>query len=295
MPLDLKKATPVPLRSLGLDERWLQDQINRDPTILGLGDLEIAGREHSQPRGGRIDFLMRKETEDLYYEVEIMLGALDESHIIRTIEYWDIERQRRPSFSHHAVIVAETIAARFFNVVRLLNRAVPIIAIQLSAFRIGDEVFIHPVKVLDVMEEIVEPDVADVERSSRSDWQNKALPEFLEVVDHFTDVLRQHEFEPRITYNRHHIALGTTRYNFCWFHPRSAVSHCFVEIQIRGDSESRDSALVSLQDAGVDASPRYSNNIAFGTTISSLREHSEAISQVLIVAEQAASQRSSTS
>ena len=36
---------------------------------------------------------------DTYYEVEVMLGVLDESHIIRTIEYWDVERQRRPNLS----------------------------------------------------------------------------------------------------------------------------------------------------------------------------------------------------
>jgi hypothetical protein len=58
MALELEKAAPVSLRSLGLDEKWLQDRISNDPGLLGLGDLEIAGREHRQPIGGRIDFLM---------------------------------------------------------------------------------------------------------------------------------------------------------------------------------------------------------------------------------------------
>jgi len=30
------------------------------------------------------------------YHVELQLGATDESHIIRTIEYWDTERRRWP-------------------------------------------------------------------------------------------------------------------------------------------------------------------------------------------------------
>ena len=55
MPLQLKKIAPVDLRSLGLDEKWLQDQISEDPGILGLGELEIAGREHRQPVGGRAE------------------------------------------------------------------------------------------------------------------------------------------------------------------------------------------------------------------------------------------------
>jgi len=122
MSLALKKVTPVELRSLSLDEKWLQDQIRDDPSLLGLGELEIAGREHHQPAGGRIDFLMRDTEAETYYEVETMLGPLDETHIIRTIEYWDIERQSHPQFEHRAVVVAERITARFFNVLRLLMR-----------------------------------------------------------------------------------------------------------------------------------------------------------------------------
>jgi hypothetical protein len=59
MSLELKKVATVELRAVGLDEKWLQDRIKDDPGLLGLGDLEIAGREHRQPVGGRIDFLMR--------------------------------------------------------------------------------------------------------------------------------------------------------------------------------------------------------------------------------------------
>lgn len=126
--ITLKKISHIGLRTAGLDEKWLQDQVRDDPAILGLGELEIVSREHRQPVGGRIDFLMRDTDTESFYEVEIMLGRLDESHIIRTIEYWDIERQRRPQYDHYPVIVAEQITSRFFNVLRLLNRAVPMIA-----------------------------------------------------------------------------------------------------------------------------------------------------------------------
>src|SRR5687768_3909796 len=36
-------------------------------------------------------------------------------------EYWDIERKRYPQDEHTAAIVAEDIAARFLNVISLLN------------------------------------------------------------------------------------------------------------------------------------------------------------------------------
>ena len=105
MALELRKSVPILLRDAGLDERWLQDRIRDDPTLLGLGALEIVSREHRQPFGGRIDFLMRNT--DSYFEVEIMLGAIDESHIIHTVEYCHLERQRRPQHDHTAVIAAE--------------------------------------------------------------------------------------------------------------------------------------------------------------------------------------------
>ena len=50
--MELKKATPVRLRDLGLDERWLQDRIEEDPAILGIGDVNIVRREKTQTSGG---------------------------------------------------------------------------------------------------------------------------------------------------------------------------------------------------------------------------------------------------
>src|ERR1700692_1160041 len=94
--LKLKKALPERLRSLGLDETWLQQQIANDTSLLGLGELEVIKKEKIQPAGGRIDFVLAEPDGETRYEVEVMLGAVDESHIIRTIEYWDIERQRYP-------------------------------------------------------------------------------------------------------------------------------------------------------------------------------------------------------
>ena len=59
-------------------------------------------------------------TQSTRYEVELQC-ATDETHIIRTIEYWDIERRRFPEYDHVAVIVVEEITARFFNVIGLFN------------------------------------------------------------------------------------------------------------------------------------------------------------------------------
>ena len=104
-----------------LDERWVQERISADPTILGLGDVILKDKERIQPRAGRLDLLLQEAELNRRYEVEVQLGPTDESHIIRTIEYWDIERRRYPQYEHTAVIVAEDITSRFLNVISLFN------------------------------------------------------------------------------------------------------------------------------------------------------------------------------
>src|SRR2546422_4471754 len=172
--LKLRKAAPESLRILVLDESWLQQQISHDPSLLGFGDLHLIQREKIQPAGGRIDFLMSDPETETRYEIEVMLGAVDESHIIRTIEYWDVERQRYPNFEHRAVIVAEEITSRFFNVIRLLNRAVPIIALQLNAFQFEEKVVLHFTKVLDVYETAEDDEGEFAEQADRRYWEKRS-------------------------------------------------------------------------------------------------------------------------
>src|ERR1035437_5569687 len=124
------KHTPIKTLSLKshpeLNEKWVQQVIAEDPKILCLGDLSLAGIEKTQPTGGRLDLLLRNESGTTRYEVELQLGATDETHIIRTIEYWDIERRRYPNINHIAVIIAENVTARFLNVISLFNGHIPI-------------------------------------------------------------------------------------------------------------------------------------------------------------------------
>jgi len=81
-----------------LNEKWVQDLIAKKPALLGLGDIILKDRERIQPKAGRLDLLFQDIESNHRYEVEIQLGSTDESHIIRTIEYWDIERKRYPQY-----------------------------------------------------------------------------------------------------------------------------------------------------------------------------------------------------
>jgi hypothetical protein len=274
MPPELLKATPTKLRQLGVDERWLQDRIDEDPTLLGLGDLQIVRREKSQPTGGRIDFLMYDPDHERRYEVEVMLGSLDESHIIRTIEYWDVERQRYPSYDHRAVIVAEEITARFFNVIRLLNRAVPMIALQLNAFTFGEGVVLHFTKVLDVFEEADEEDSGG-ELVDRHYWENRTAGGSLAVLDQVVDMVDKEIAPARVTYNKNHVALGTSGYNFCWFHPGKSTPHC--HLRIRTGAEDRETIIGQLEDEGVSSTAFRGEQITIKMSQRFLRESRDAV------------------
>ncbi|NPV24438.1 hypothetical protein [Bradyrhizobium aeschynomenes] len=261
--MELKKIESIDLRAIGLDEKWLQNQILNDVSILGLGELDILGRERRQPTRGKIDFLLYSysDEKEVYYEVEVMLGTLDESHIIRTIEYWDIERQRRPTAEHRAVIVAEKITSRFFNVLRLLNRSVPMIAVQLSAFKLEDgSVVIHPVTVLDVAEETPEAYALDQqEKAERPYWEKRRDPASMALLDKIVTALSSSGIEMRVAYRKPNIAAGSTGTQFVWFHPRKAVGVWAIEIKLT--DESRDEQLSKLQEAGLDASARSTDRI----------------------------------
>ncbi len=131
------------------NEKWVQNLIADDPTILGIGDLVLRDVERIQPRAGRLDLLLQDLDTQRRYEVEIQLGPTDEAHIIRTIEYWDIEKKRYPQYDHCAVLVAEDITSRFLNVISLFNGTMPLIAIQMQALKVGDNITLVFTKVMD--------------------------------------------------------------------------------------------------------------------------------------------------
>ncbi len=190
-----------------LDERWVQAQIAESPAMLGLGDLDLKDKERIQPHAGRLDLLLQTPDATRRYEVEIQLGATDESHIIRTIEYWDIERKRYPQYDHCAVLVAEDITSRFLNVVNLFNGAMPLIAIQMQGLKINSEEI--ALVFTTVMDELVRgaDDEEPQEGSDRGDWERRSSEKTMGMVDQLLHIVQ--EFDPalKLKYNKHTIGL----------------------------------------------------------------------------------------
>jgi len=205
-------------------EKWVQDLIANDPSILNLGDLVMRDRERIQPRAGRLDLLLQDPETKRRYEVELQLGETDEAHIIRTIEYWDIERKRYPQYDHCAVLIAEDITSRFLNVISLFNGTIPLIAIQMQALKMGDSVTLVFTKVLDELNRgyIDEDEDAESAPTDRSYWEKRGSRATVALADQMLNDIQSLDPNLELKYNKFYIGLSKDGqpYNFVTFRPK---------------------------------------------------------------------------
>ena len=208
-------------------ENWVQDIIADDPSILGLGELVLRDRERIHPRAGRLDLLLQDPSTYKRYEVELQLGATDEAHIIRTVEYWDIERKRYPQYEHCAVIVAEDITSRFLNVVSLFNGALPILAIQMQAYEVGEHITLVFTKVLDeVQRGLVDEDEDAISApTDRAYWEkDKGTDKTVALMDRMFALVKEGDPDCELKYNKFYVGLikDGRAYNYVTFRPQKA-------------------------------------------------------------------------
>jgi hypothetical protein len=250
MPVQYVKHKRVMLKQHPeLSEKWVQTQISADPGLLRLGEVDVKDVERSQPHGGRLDMLLYDPLANTRYEVELQLGATDESHIIRAIEYWDTERRRWPQYEHVAVIIAEEITARFFNVISLFNGFIPIVAIQVSAIEVGGAITLVFTTVLDRITLGIEEDEEKDEPADRSYWLSKASAETLAITDSLLKVIQDVDPGVALKYNKHYIGLahGGVANNYLVFRPRKK-KHVVVEFRI----DRSDDLDQRLDESGID-------------------------------------------
>ena len=229
LPISMK-TTPA------FNEAWLHDLLIKQPALLGLGDLDVRDSERRQPSGGRLDLLLSDPETRTRYEVEIQLGEIDAAHIIRTIEYWDIERKRYPQYEHIAVIVAEKVTSRFLNVINLFNGAIPLIAIQLQLIEVNKNRTLIASRIVERIRLSTEEEDEGVE-VDRAWWMEKASPESLAIVDELigraNEVVSAEDAPWQPKYNKHYITLkqnGKLK-NFMVFNPRKKFTVAKFKIE----------------------------------------------------------------
>lgn len=186
MEQEIKLGKKIFIRNTGKDEYWLQNIIYANPEKLGLGNLIAIRKEKTQSNGGRLDILLKDPADNTMYEVEVMLGETDPSHIIRSIEYWDNEKRKYPQRQHFAVLIAESFDRRYFNVIQLLSLTVPMIAIQADLLEVGSDKILNFTKILDVYVEQEEEEeskqVTETTWSEKAEWTLETAKKHLEIL-----------------------------------------------------------------------------------------------------------------
>jgi len=221
--------------------------------MLRLGDATVIERQRRQEKAGRLDLLLEDDSGDKRYEVELMLGPTDESHLIRTVEYWDIERRKWPGYEHCAVLIAESVAARFLNVISLFSGTVPFVAIQVNGLMVDGKLVLNFVKVLDsrVLRKDETADQKEKAATDRQFWTTRASAAIVELADKCIAIINQVATVKRQpTYNRYFIGLndGIRPGNFVFFRPRKS----FLQL-IFAALNAPEPWLKKLQDAGLES------------------------------------------
>lgn len=253
--MKLLKSERISLKnSSEINEAAIQKFIFDDPTVLGLGDLIPISREKIQPAGGRLDILLGDDDGNTRYEVEVQLGKTDESHIIRTIEYWDTEKKRYPQYDHCAVIVAEDFSSRFMNVISLFNGSIPLIALQIGAYKQGNDLQLVFTKVLDRLQ-LGTDEEDQYEVADKKYWLNRSTTEMINLVEKIYDEIQCFVEGYTFKYNKYYITLaknGVTK-NFIMFRPKKN----FLSLVVRGDGNSQ--TVTEIENAGIqiDFYPRW--------------------------------------
>lgn len=258
-----------------LNEQWLHDRICDDPSLLGLGDVRVLDRERTLTGGGRLDLLLLDDDNDRRYEVEIQLGATDPSHIVRSIEYWDLERKRYPAYEHIAVIIAEDITTRFLNVMSLMSGSIPMVAIQLDALEVGEHLVLNFVQVLDLTE-LRADDIAEEDSGGgnvdRAFWDAKAGKPLMSICDELLGLVQKHATSsPEFNYLRGYMGLrsnGVVR-NVLYLSPKPTKNFVNVGFRVSGAAEWK----AKFEEAGVPVQSKRKNRFSLKLTPDYYNEH----------------------
>ena len=264
------------------NEAWLHERIADDPSLLGLGDVRVLDRERPLPGGGRLDMLLLDDENNRRYEVEIMLGATDPSHIIRTIEYWDLERRRYPGYDHVAVIIAEAITTRFLNVLSLLAGSISLIAIQLDAIEVNEHIVLNFVQVLDQTELRIDDSEEDSGggQVDRDYWDKKAGKSLMTVCDRVLETINSNATSRQeFNFLRGYIGLrsnGVVR-NFIVMHPRPTKNL----LQIGFKNSPSEYWVEKLSEAGINARSKRKGRLSITVSDHDFDRHSEALQRLI--------------
>jgi len=181
------------------NESWLEQRVADHPEILGLGKVIVLSQQKRQKDGvGRLDLLLESEDKNTVFVVELMLGPVDSSHIVRTIDYWlDSRKTLKANVECRAVLIGERIVdSRFRSVAEFLTRKMPLLVKEVAALQVGNMMTVHFTTVF--RSDDLEPRADVLGSFDRTSWLKKSK-ETVEVAEAVIKMLQR--FDDSISAN----------------------------------------------------------------------------------------------
>lgn len=276
MDSEIKIGKKIFIRNAGKDEYWLQDIIYENPKIIGLGDLVAVNKEKKQASGGRLDILLKDPTDNSMYEVEVMLGETDPSHIIRSIEYWDNEKRKYPQRQHFCVLIAESFDRRYFNVIQLMSLNIPMIAIQADLLEVNGEKILNFSKIIDIYTE-PEEDEEDTKQVNESTWNADAPWTNLNAKEIYESLKGKHD-RIDLRYTQSYISINIDGRNAYWLCKRiKPTSALFFSVK---DDEKVEAIQKKLKESDIGFTYNRYKEFMLNVDIKSIKKNIELLNEV---------------
>lgn len=130
------------IAALGKGDDWLKGWLAEAPGRLGIGKVTILDHEPVQDDDGNPAFLAADD--ERYFSVNVQLGELDASGGFHVLDSWARNRVRHPDKTHVAVLVTEQASGRYHTALEALAEHLPLVVVELQAWRGRNEVIIAP-------------------------------------------------------------------------------------------------------------------------------------------------------
>jgi len=162
----------------------------------------------------------------------------------------------------------------------LFGGSIPLIAIQMSALQIGEQVALLFTKVLDELPlGLVDEDEEVQETADRAYWESRATKATVAMADELLEIIRTFDSGLDMKYNKFYIGLakGDRPNNFAIFRPRK--SNMRLEFRLDPSEELEQ----QLEEAGLDVMEynRRPKRYRLRLTESDFEEHRELVTDLL--------------
>ena len=164
------------------------------------------------------------------------------------------------------------------NVISLFNGTIPLIALQVSAYKQGDDISLAFTKVLDRVTFESDED-EQILITDRNYWENRSTPKMLKEVDSIFESMQELTQGYELNYNKFYIGLakdGVSK-NFLVFRPKK--NYLYILFKSNGDSELEQ----KVEDAGLEINynPKFKEYRLRINGFNEYKQHKELIDSMI--------------